>query len=368
MRGGVDATAQAALDRWLDDQVQQGLLGAAQYALARDGRIIATGHAGSADDDSTFLLFSATKTIVATALLPLLDRGTLTLTAPVSRYIPELCGRGLERLTVLQLLTMQGGFPQAPLNPDQWGTSAGRRAAFATWRADWNPGTETEYHPLSAHWVIAELLETLTGGSYVDVVHDTVVRPAGGVDVLGLPAVTPVPVRVHGTRSSEHALAEYFRHPDLVPVASVQADALLSLNNPRAQAAAIPGGGGISTSRNVALIYQAMLHNPGGMLPAGWLADAIGTIRNGSINRSDGLPANRTITGVVAGDDGFAAHRWFPDAPRAFGHHGAGGQLCWLEPGSGASFCFLHDTLHQDPIAEHRRCREVNALALACLE
>jgi CubicO group peptidase (beta-lactamase class C family) len=367
VRGGVDAAAQAALDRWLDDQVQQGLLGAAQYALARDGRIVATGHSGAADDDTTFLLFSATKTIVATAVLPLLASGRLELTAPVSRYIAEFTGHGKERVTVLQLLTMQGGFPQAPLGPDQWATSAGRRAAFAAWRTDWKPGTATEYHPVSAHWVIAELLETLTGRNFVDVVHDTVVRPAGGTDVLGVPSAAPAPVRVHGTRSPDHALAEYYGHPDLVPVASVQPDALLSLNNPLAQAAAIPGGGGISTSRDIALVYQAMLHNPGGMLPAAWLADAIGTIRNGSVSRSDGLPANRTITGVVAGNDGFAAHRWFPDAPRAFGHHGAGGQLCWLEPDSGASFCFLHDTLHQDPIAEHRRCREVNALALACL-
>ena len=56
-----------------------------------------------------------------------------------------------------------------------------------------------------------------------------------------------------------------------------------------------------------------------------------------------------------------------PAAPRAFGQHGAGGQLCWVDPDSGASFCFLNDTLHQDPRVEFHRAAELNGLVLDLL-
>ena len=175
-----------------------------------------------------------------------------------------------------------------------------------------------------------------------------------------------VTIRTAGSvPSGDHLLAEFGR-ADLVPDTTVSPELLLSLNDPRAQAAAIPGGGGIARAADIASIYQTFLHNPGDTHPSDWLADARGTIRNGSIMTSDGAPANRTIAGVVSGSDGMNDYRWMPHIPRAFGHPGAGGQLCWLDADSGMSFCFLHDTLQLDPSHDLRRCREVNALAIAC--
>ena len=92
----------------------------------------------------------ATKTIVATALLPHLADGSVALTAPVARYLPGFGDNGKDGVTVLQLLTMQGGFPQAPIGPDEWGSSEGRRQQFAEWKLAWPAGTRTEYHPIAA--------------------------------------------------------------------------------------------------------------------------------------------------------------------------------------------------------------------------
>ena len=86
--------------------------------------------------------------------------------------------------------------------------------------------------------------------------------------------------------------------------------------------------------------------------------DALGTVRNASISVGDGVPANRTIAGYIAGSDGFHRHRWMPDAPRAFGHPGAGGQLNWCDPDSGISFSFLHDTVNANPTVEFRRAAD----------
>lgn len=359
------AAVNALRDR-IQAEIDGGNLQAAQFAIGMHGEIVAEASFGSAQPESRFVIFSATKTLVAMALLPFLADGSVELTAPVARYVPGFGDNGKQGVTVLQLLTMQGGFPQAPIGPDRWGTSEGRRRQFSEWTLAWPSGTRTEYHPIAAHWVIAELIETISGRPYADVVNGSVAAPAGASAVLG-PATGPVvTIRTAGTVPSyEHLLAEYGR-PDLVPDTTVSPELLLSLNDPRAQAAAIPGGGGIARAVDVALIYQSFVHNPGDAHPAAWLADATGTVRNGSINVSDGVPANRTIAGIVAGDDDMHDYRWFPAARGAFGQPGAGGQLCWVDPVSGLSFCFLHDTLQLDPSEDFRRCRELNALAIAC--
>ena len=67
-------------------------------------------------------------------------------------------------------------------------TSAGRCAAFARWRLDWEPGREYQYHPSSAHWVLAEIIERVSGEDFRDVVEQRVTEPAG------LPRVEPVSI------------------------------------------------------------------------------------------------------------------------------------------------------------------------------
>ncbi len=359
-RTGLDA-----LYRRIQQEVDDDHISAAQVAIGLGGEVVAAESFGSADVDSRFVIFSATKATIAMSLLPHFADGSLELTRPVAHYLPAFGHHGKADVTVLQLLTMQGGFPYAPLGPERWGTSEGRQAAFAEWHLDWPAGTRTEYHPVAAHWVIAELLETLDGRSYVDIVHERVANPAGVSALLGpaAAATTPVTIRLKGEYPADPSvLVATYGRQELVPVASVGPELLLSLNDPRAQAAAIPGGGGIACAADMARIYQHFIHNFDQALPGDWLADAVGTIRNASISVTDGVPANRTIAGYVAGADGYHLHRWMPDLPRAFGHAGAGGQLNWVDPASGVSFSFLHDTMHQDPRVEFHRAADLHGL------
>jgi CubicO group peptidase (beta-lactamase class C family) len=367
----LSATGLDALLQRIQREVDHGLVSAAQVAIGLDGEIVAFASFGTATDDSRFVIFSATKTLVAMSLLPHLADGSVHLTAPVAHYLPEFGHHGKDDVTVLQLLTMQGGFPQAPIGPDRWGTTEGRRAAFAEWPLAWPAGTRTEYHPVAAHWVIAELIETMSGRSYLDVVNERVAAAAGVRAVLGPDAADggAVTIRAIGTYPDDHAsLVSTYGRPDLVPVASIGTEMLLTMNDPRAQAFGIPGGGGITSAHDMALVYQHFLHNNGDALPGDWLADARGTIRNASINVTDGVPANRTIAAYVSGRDGYHLHRWMPDTPHAFGHAGAGGQLCWADPDSGISFAFLHDTLNDDPRAEFHRAADLHGLLLDAVD
>ena len=175
-------------------------------------------------------------------------------------------------------------------------------------------------------------------------------------------------MRAIGERPVESALVEAFGRPDLVPIASIGPGPLLSMNDQRAQAVGIPGGGGMASAASMAAVYQHFLHNHGAALPADWLVDAVCTVRNASLSATDGVPANRTIAGYVAGNDGYHLHRWMPATPGAFGHAGAGGQLNWVDPASGVSFSFLHDTLHDDPRVEFRRAAALNDAVLGLVQ
>lgn len=367
----VDARALERLLERAAAEVDAGHCTAAQLALAHRGEVVASASFGRATDDTRFVIFSATKALVAFATAPLLADGRLDVTRPVAQYVPEFAANGKHQVTVEQVMLMQGGFPQAPMGSDDWATSTGRRARMARWRLDWPPGTRCEYHPLATHWVLAEVIEAITGRCYLDHVHDTVTEPAGVPRLLGVPVTEQrdvAEVRAIGQRPDDAALVAAFGRPEWVPQPSVGVDALLVLNDPAVRAVGLPGGGALARAVDVARVYQWVLGGDGGgdgMDPE-VRHELTGHVRNTMLQASSGLPANRTLGVVVAGDDGCAALRWFPtDRPRTFGHHGAGGQLCWADPDSGWSFCFLHDTLHHDPRVELERARALNELAVA---
>ena len=85
-----------------------------------------------------------------------------------------------------QVMLHAGGFPYAPFGRAEIIDRAARLAAYASWRTDWEPGTRFEYHALSAHWVLADIITEVTGRPYVDVIAERVMEPAGCSRWLGI--------------------------------------------------------------------------------------------------------------------------------------------------------------------------------------
>lgn len=355
-------TSTAAIDRLADrirDEVDSGRSLGAQFAIAQDSRVVAEGYFGDATADTRFCLFSATKALVSATCMPLVESGALDPARPVAEYLPEFAANGKDSVLVEHVMLMQGGFPYAPMGPRNWASSAARREKMATWRLDWMPGTRCAYHPMAAHWVLAELILAVTGRSHVDVVHDTLTAPIGLSPVLG-PAVLADPchdVRAYGDYPGDTAVAEVLGGMEFVLPGSVGLDALLVMNDPETRRAGVPGGGGFARAGEIALVYQRMLGLP----------EVAFEVRNRMVSDTDNVVANRSLAFVIAGDDGFAAHRWMSGpSPRAFGHMGAGGQIAWADPETGLSFCFVHDTLNQDPRVDFQRSRDLSTLASRC--
>jgi CubicO group peptidase (beta-lactamase class C family) len=62
--------------------------------------------------DTIFPIMSASKPVVAAAIMLLVEEGRLSLNRPVVEYIPELCGEGTDEILVHQLLTHTAGFSE----------------------------------------------------------------------------------------------------------------------------------------------------------------------------------------------------------------------------------------------------------------
>lgn len=293
-------------------EIEAGLL-ACQLAVGRGGAVVWTGSFGAASENTRFSVRSATKPIVASALWHLLADGRLELARPVADYLPAFAENGKGRVTVEQVLVMTAGLANAPMPPGDGGDPERRRARMASWELESEPGTRYAYHGSSAHWVIAELIERITGQDFRDFVEERVTRPLGLPRVLGIP------------RGEQKDIAQLELGtepaPDLAAVIEVGQ----------------PGGGGVMRAADLALFYQGLLHNPGELWDAAVLADGISNVRCTLPDPLMGLPANRT-TAVVIGA-GFGT-TW-ASSETAFGWPGLGGQIGFAEPATGISFAFL---------------------------
>lgn len=313
MSGGIDFSE---LERAAARHVETGLT-ALQVAVARGGEILWSGAFGSATPATRFWIASATKPLFQSAMLHLIADGRLEVERPVVDFVPEFGTNGKEVVTVEQVLLMTSGFPDAPIAPQDGGDHERRIARFRQWRLDWEPGTRYAYHGMSAHWVLAEIVERISGQDFRDFVEERVTRP------LGLPRVLGVP------RSEQADVAQLSEAADEQTRTELDYATKIEVGE--------PGGGAVMNAEGLALFYQALLHNPGELWDPPVLADALTNVRCTLSDPVMRRPANRTLAVVVGA--GFGS--FWGSSQTAFGWAGYGGHLGCADPATGISFAVL---------------------------
>ena len=351
-------------------EVDDGLLPSCQLAVARNGQVVAEAAFGDATTDSRYCIFSATKPFVASVLWTLMAEGVVDVTEPVVTYFPEFAAQGKQTITVEQIMCHTAGVPHAPMGPPAWNTRQGRRERMASWRLNWEPGTAFEYHPTSAHWVLAEIIDSVTQSDYRDEVENRITRPMGLPRLLGLDPYNQDNIAdlvLTGEPASPDELEAAFGVRELPPT-EVNDELVLRFNDPTTRALGVPGGGGFARASDLALFYQELLHNTAGIWDPEILADATGTVRN-SLPDPMGVPANRALGVIVAGSDQMSNIRGLGRtvSPSAFGHNGAGGQLAWADPATGLSFGYCTNGYDRHEVRQPRRGTAISSMAGACL-
>ena len=220
--------------------------------------------------------------------------------------------------------------------------------------------------------MLAELIERASGSDFRDYIRTRVVEP------LGLPGLQlGVPISEQGdinelVRTGSPATPDELEAAIGIrelPVTEVTTEALLGFNQPDVRAVGVPGAGGVSTAADLALFYQAVLHDPLGIWEPEVRADVTSTVRN-SYPDFMGTPANRTRGLVVKGDDERSAicGAWGDVvSARSFGHNGAAGQIAWADPESGVSFAFLTNGIDEHELRQWRRSAAIANRAGNCV-
>lgn len=362
----LDRAAVDKLGARIERDVDEGLLPAAQFALALDGEIVEERVFGTAGPDTRFCLFSATKPFVASTVWRLIADGELDPTKPVTMWFPAFGANGKDAITLEQVMLHTSGFPTAPMGPAHWSDRATRQERMAGWRLNWEPGTRYEYHPTAAHWVLAELIETVTERDFREAVHELVTAP------LGLPRIVGLPLDEQDDIASLQLVGEHATSDELMaafgvsalPATEVTDDAVSRFNEPDVRAVGVPGGGGFARAVDVARFYQHLLHGNEDVWPADLLRDVTSNVRN-RLPDPTGTPANRTLGLLMAGDDGYAHVRGFGRtvSPATFGHNGAGGQIAWADPATGLSFAFVTNGYDRHEVRQPKRTTALGSLA-----
>ncbi|MFF9915440.1 serine hydrolase domain-containing protein [Streptomyces sp. NPDC013457] len=135
------------------------------------------------DENTLFLVGSATKTFTATALMRLVADGRVDLDAPVRRYVPELVladEKAAAEITVLDLLNHTSGLDWNLIVDTGDGDDA--LAAFVETLADLpfigEPGERASYSQAGFN-LLGRVLENVTGLTYARAVASLLIEPLG---------------------------------------------------------------------------------------------------------------------------------------------------------------------------------------------
>jgi CubicO group peptidase (beta-lactamase class C family) len=368
---GIDSLKLEALFDRTQREIREGLLPAAQIAIARNGKLAGfrsfgtvkhQGQPAPASNETLFCVFSCTKAITSAAAWLLMQEGKLAIDERVADIVPEFGTHGKDVIRVEQLLTHTAGFPRAPFRPTEFLDHAARLQRFSDWRLNWEPGTRFEYHPSSSMYVVAEIIERRSGCAYGEFVRERIAKPLGLADLwVGLPRA------LHGRLADIEHVGERLTAEDFArlgarmpPETEVTEDALDLFNRADAREAGIPGGGGTMTAADLALFYQALLDGRARDGAQIWQPEMLRTareIRSGDLrDPSHGKLANRALGLIIAGDAD-RTYRGFghTNSALAFGHGGAGGQLAWADPMTGISIGYCTSGFDRNPLRMGRR-------------
>jgi CubicO group peptidase (beta-lactamase class C family) len=345
---GFDQVRIDQLSRIVEGHIRDGRYPGAQIAVARKGKLALLKTFGDATlepsrqpaaDDTLWLLYSNTKVITACAVWLLVERGLLRFTDTIAQHVPGYEANGKGDITLHQVLTHQGGYPNADVPKEAWTDHELLRRVVCDFRLEWTPGSRMFYHGRAAHWTAAVLIEALTRQDYRDFIRENIVEPLGlgGELFVGLP-------EVEGKRAVD------MHEPSADGSKTVRR---AEENNAAFRKAGTPGGGGYATARAMAAFYQ--------MLAAGGTLHGVRLLsprlvqyvtRNHTGDMVDGYmgmpmhrglgPHSRGTTPTIRGLGSLAS-------PRTFGHGGVGSSYCWADPDSGVSFAYLTNGRVPDP-------------------
>jgi CubicO group peptidase (beta-lactamase class C family) len=323
------------LKSWtLDGSVPSGAI-----VVGRHGRMVEPrlfGRMGPAADappirpDALFLMASITKPIVYFGAMKLVEQGKLSLTDPVTRYLPDFAAHHKDQTLIIHLFTHTSGLPDmVPTNVELREANA-PLSEFVKAGMDIVPlfpaGTKVSYQSVGTN-LVAEIVRLIDGRPIAQYLQEEVFNPLGlkstGLGSQGIDEARVVRAQTDGPDNPKSGW-----------------------NSPYWRAFGAPWGGLFSSPADFAVLCQLMLG--GGKVgdvrlaaPAtvaamtrNWLP-YLGDLPEGYVRSQPwGLGWRLNHFGT---DDSWGDLL----GPRTFGHTGATGTVVWMDPDTSVFACLL---------------------------
>lgn len=331
---GTDSRQLLAIDREVEEAIAARQMPGCVVLIGRHGKIVFQKAYGSRQVlperipmtlDTVFDLASLTKPVAtATSVMLLVERGSVRLDDPVSRHVPEFVGHGKEPITVLQLLTHQGGLvADNPMSDYRDGPQKAWQRIFAAKPAV-APGTRFLYSDVG-YLVLGELVRRVAGKGVDEFSRANIFGPLGMRETCFLPSAE-LRRRAAPTEKRDGRWIQGEVH------------------DPRAFAlGGVAGHAGLfSTARDLA-VYAQML------LGRGQLGGVRVLQQSTVAAMTRPYPVSAGLRGL--GWDmrtGYSTNRGKSFSARAFGHGGFTGTAMWIDPQLDLFVIFLSNRLHPD--------------------
>lgn len=314
--------------------VEQGTLPALSIQVQRNGLATTAQLFGSrsltkhqpVDAETRFLIASLTKPMVAMATLLLVERGAVTLNQRVVEVLPEFKGPNKRPITIKHLLTHTSGLPDMLPNNRELRAANAPLEEFvretATTELVYSPGTSSQYQSMG-YALLGAIIEQVSGMSCADFLQRELFTP------LGMQRAT---LGLGSAEQDDPNIAEV-----RLPADQVGEDHW-NWNSRYWKSFGAPWGGVLATAEDVTRFCWGMLN--GGLSQNGEQLFHPQTVTWATTNR---LLDFREIPEAFATARGWG-YGWrlnWPDhraclcelgSPATYGHWGATGTLCWLDP------------------------------------
>ena len=358
-RAGLQRGDVAAIWSAVESLYATGMHPGISIALRRRGHLVlkrAIGHArgnGPGDRSSRpvpmtpetpVCIYSASKAMAAMTVHLLSERKALSLLDPVSHYVPEFGRNGKRDITIYQLLCHKAGIPTIPVaGLDAADLMLDRkqvlRLIYDT--APDKPGHHHAYHALTAGFVVADLVERVSGIAFRRFFRENISAPLGldSMDFGARGAALKRVARHYVTGFRYDGAVDLYLHR---AIGTTLAHATELSNDPRFYRAVIPAGNGVATADDACAFFQCLLD--GGKLGRRRVFQpltvrrAVAEVGKPEIDRSLLLPL-RYSAGMMLGASPWGLYG--PRTAKAFGHLGFANNILWADPERGISVALL---------------------------
>jgi CubicO group peptidase (beta-lactamase class C family) len=352
--------AYALAERW----VKADKVPALALAVGRNGQMVEPRFFGrhrperdaaALKPDALFLIASITKPVTYTALMMLVERGELRLEDPVTDFVPKFAANGKKDVLVRHLLTHTSGLPDMVPENEKLRAAHQPLSKFIDAICEtpllFPPGTKVSYQSMGTA-MAGEIVHQVSGLEIREFLRKEIFAPLGMND------------------TSLGWQPEKKQRIAAIRISAEQAKTDWNWNSPYWLGFGAPWGGMITSPADLARLAQLYL-NGGKLGDVRLLSPA--TVRAMTSNQLAAMPQ-------IPEEDrrcrpwGLGWKLQWPAHPngfgelvglRAFGHWGATGTLCWIDPEAQA-FCIIFTT---EPPADDGRflARLSNAVASSLL-